>query len=194
MKHNTNSGFKTPQKKTVKVFENWHLVAVVLLIYDLAVFVGAYFAALWLRFDCRFSEIPREYLMAWLKFSPIYAGISTFVFWKLRLYQSIWRFASFTELEKVAFSSVILATVHTVGITVLQQRMPITYYVVGAAIQFLLILLIRFSYRFVLLERSKRAIEVQKSMACRVMLIGAGSAGQMILRDLHGAKEIGNRV
>lgn len=189
MKHNTNNKFKTPPKKTAASFEHWHMVAVVLLVYDLAVFVGAYFLSLWLRFDCRFSEIPHEYLMAWLQFSPIYAGISTFVFWKLRLYQSIWRFASFTELEKVALSSVILATVHAIGITVL-QRMPITYYIVGAGIQFLLILLIRFSYRFVLLERSKREKALQATAARRVMLIGAGAAGQMILRDLHGAKEI----
>ena len=194
MKHNTNSGLKTSQKKTAKLFEHWHIVAVVLVVYDLVVFFGAYFAALWLRFDCHFSQIPSDYLMAWLKFSPLYAGISVIVFWKLRLYQSIWRFASFTELEKVALSSVILGAVHTIGITVLQKRMPITYYVVGAAIQFLLILLIRFSYRFVLLERSKREKALQKSMARRVMLIGAGAAGQMILRDLHGAKEVSNRV
>ena len=194
MKHNIFSSLKIAQNKKSKLVEHWHLVAVVLLAYDLVVFVGAYFAALWLRFDCRFSEIPTEYLMAWLKFSPIYAGISAFVFWKLRLYQSIWRFASFTELEKVTLSSVILAIVHTVGITVLFKRMPITYYVVGTAIQFLMILLIRFSYRFVLLERSKRVKALQKSMVCRVMLIGAGAAGQMILRDLHGAKENSQRV
>ena len=72
--------------------------------------------------------------------------------------------------------------------------MPITYYIVGVAIQFLLILFIRFAYRFVLLERSKRAKELQKTLASRVMLIGAGSAGQMILRDLHGANEVNERV
>ena len=194
MKQNIFRGLKISPPKRAKILEHWHLVAVVLLIYDLAVFVGAYFAALWLRFDCRFSAIPQEYLLAWLKFSPIYAGIGVLVFWKLRLYRSIWRFASFTELEKVALSSVILGTVHTIGITVLYRRMPVTYYIVGAAIQFLLVLLIRFSYRFVLLERSKREKELQKSKACRIMLIGAGAAGQMLLRDLHGAKEISNRV
>ena len=185
---------KTPRKKATKGFEHWHMVAVLLVLYDLAVVVGAYFIALWLRFDCRFSEIPHEFLMAWLKFSPIYAVVSVFVFWKAHLYQSIWRFASFVELEKVAICSAILGLLHPIGISVLFERMPITYYIVGVAIQFLLILFIRFAYRFVLLERSKRAKELQKTLASRVMLIGAGSAGQMILRDLHGANEGNERV
>ena len=185
---------QTPRKKATKGFEHWHMVAVLLVLYDLAVVVGAYFVALWLRFDCRFSEIPHEFLMAWLKFSPIYAVVSVFVFWKAHLYQSIWRFASFVELEKVAICSAILGLLHTIGISVLFERMPITYYIVGVAIQFLLILFIRFAYRFVLLERSKRAKELQKTLASRVLLIGAGSAGQMILRDLHGANEVNERV
>ena len=191
---NDTNNPQTPRKKATKGFEHWHMVAVLLVLYDLAVVVGAYFIALWLRFDCRFSEIPHEFLMAWLKFSPIYAVVSVFVFWKAHLYQSIWRFASFVELEKVAICSAILGLLHTIGISVLFERMPITYYIVGVAIQFLLILFIRFAYRFVLLERSKRAKELQKTLASRVMLIGAGSAGQMILRDLHGANEVNERV
>jgi len=181
-------------KNKTRLFEHWHMVAIALVLYDLAVVTGAYFAALWLRFDCRFSEIPNNYLMSWLKFAPIYAVVSVLVFRKLHLYQSIWRFASFTELEKVAVSSVILGLFHIVGISVLFTRMPITYYIVGIAIQFLLLSLVRFAYRFVMLERSRRTRALQKTMASRVMLIGAGSAGQMILRDLHGAKEVNERV
>ena len=181
-------------KKTERLFEHWQVVALLLILYDLVSVVGAYFVALWLRFDCRFSEIPHEFLMAWLKFSPIYAIVSVLVFWKAHLYQSIWKFASFVELERVAISSGILGLLHAIGISVLFSRMPITYYIVGVAIQFLLILFVRFAYRFVLLERSKRTRAMQKTMACRVMLIGAGSAGQMILRDLHNAKEVNDRV
>lgn len=194
MKDDIFSTPKTPRKKAIRGFEHWHMVAVLLILYDLAVVVGAYFVALWLRFDCSFSEIPHGFLMAWLKFSPIYAIVSVFVFWKAHLYQSIWRFASFVELEKVAICSAILGLLHTIGISVLFERMPITYYIVGVTIQFLLVLFIRFAYRFVLLERSKRAKELQRTLASRVMLIGAGSAGQMILRDLHGANEVNERV
>lgn len=141
---------------------------------------GSYFLALWLRFDCRFNEIPDYYLMSWLKFAPLYAIIGVVVFWALRLYRSIWRFASFVELERIALGSLILGVVPTVLITILCRRMPITYYVFGAAIQFMLVLSVRFAYRFVLLERSRKAKAQQKVSASRVMLIGAGSAGELI--------------
>ena len=193
-KKKTLNNHLTPRSKVVMLLNRWHLADVFLILYDFTVVVGAYFLALWLRFDCHFSEIPENYLMAWLKFSPIYAVISVFVFWRLRLYQSIWRFASFIELEKVTISSLCLGLIHTVGISIFLERMPVTYYVFGIAIQFLLVLCIRFAYRFVLLERSKQARALQNAKASRVMLIGAGSAGQMILRDLRGAKEVNEQV
>ena len=183
-----------PRKGMLGLTEHWHMLNVFLVLYDLAVVTGAYFIALWLRFDCRFTEIPDIYFSAWLKFAPIYAVASILVFWKLHLYQSIWRFASFVELERIALSSVILGVFHTVGISVLFERMPVTYYIVGIAVQFLFTVGIRFAYRFVLLERSKKERLLQDKMASRVMLIGAGAAGRLILRDLHNAKEVNDRV
>jgi len=187
---------KTADKKksTLFSFEHWHMIALFLVVYDLAVIAGSYFLALWLRFDCRYSEIPYDYLLAWLKFTPIYAVASVAVFWKLHLYQSIWRFASFIELKRIAWASMILGVFHTIFISLLFHRMPVSYYIIGISIQFVLVLFIRFAYRFVLLERNKRARFQQKAMASRVMLIGAGAAGQMILRDLHGAKEVNESV
>ena len=95
---------------------------------------------------------------------------------------------------RVIISSGITGVFQIVAITAIFQRMPISYYVFGMFIQFILILAIRFAYRFVLLERSKRERATQKAMASRVMLIGAGAAGQMILRDIHNAKEVNEWV
>lgn len=114
--------------KKKQSIEHWHLVAVFLIIYDLVVGTGSYFVALWLRFDCRFSEIPYEYLVTWLKFAPIYAIVSIVVFWMMHLYQSIWKFASYVELKRIAVSSAILGVFHALFITLLFQRMPISYY------------------------------------------------------------------
>lgn len=182
------------QKKKRKHFAHWHLITIFLLMFDLAAITGSYFLSLWLRFDCDFSAIRPEYLEAWLHFAPIYAIICVVVFWCLRLYQSIWRFASFVELERVVAATLVTGILHAVLITVLFGRMPATYYVVGIAVQFLLMLSVRFAYRFVLLERSKKARMLQKARTSRVMLIGAGSAGQMILRDLHNTQELNERV
>lgn len=190
-----NEQGKAKEQKSAGIhLEHWHLVTVFLVLYDIAAVVGSYFLALWLRFDCHFDEIPEVYFTPWLRFAPFYAIISVLVLWKMRLYKSIWRFASFVELERITIASLLLGVIHTICITVFFRRMPITYYVIGMAIQFMLLLGVRFAYRFVLLERSRKARAIQKAMASRVMLIGAGAAGQLILRDLHNAQEANESV
>ena len=174
--------------------KHWQKIAFLVIIYDLIVANGAYFLALWLRFDCAFSEIPGVYLSAWLGFTPIYCVICFVVFFCFHLYQSMWRFASFNELKRVCMASFLTAILHILGITVLYRRMPISYYLVGAGIQFVFVLAIRFAYRFVILERSKRKKLNQKMMASRVMLIGAGAAGQMILRDMQRTDRINDWI
>ena len=185
---------KTPSNKSngavKRKIEHWQIITVYLMLYDLVAVNLSYFFALWLRFDCQYTEIPSEYFSAWLKFAPIYTVVSIAVLWIFRLYRSIWRFASYDELKRITVGSVLLGILHTVGITVFFHRMPISYYVIGSAMQTALLLLVRFAYRFILLERGKRTRQQQKENASRVMLIGAGAAGQMVLRDLHNAKEI----
>ena len=172
--------------------KHWQKIAIYLVIYDIVAVNIAYAFALWLRFDCQYMAIPENYLTAWMKFIPIYAVFCVIIFQVMRLYKSMWRFASFNELTRVFMSCVITAVFHIVAITLLFERMPISYYFIGAVFQFILVLGIRFSYRFVLLERSRRGKNRQE--ASRVMLIGAGSTGQMLLRDLHGAKEVNEKV
>ena len=172
MKTKTRNGFR---------FQHWQGVAIMLALYDLAVVNASYFLALWFRFDCSFSEISPLYFDAYLKFAPIYSAVCVGMFLLLRLYNSIWRFASLNELRRVITATIITVLLHTVGITLIFQRMPITYYIIGACLQFFLMIAIRFSYRFVLLIRGTRHGEDRKMK--RVMLIGAGDAGQMIMHD-----------
>lgn len=134
--------------------------------------------------------IPSEYLSAYYKFLLIYVVFSIFVFWRMRLYNSIWRFASYSELLRTIVATGITFVFHCIGITVLFGRMPLSYYVFGIMIQFALTLGVRFSYRFVLLERSRQRKSEEIAKAKRVLLIGAGKAGQMILRDIKTAKEL----
>ena len=126
-------------------FEHWKSISLLLVIYDICAVNLAYFIALWLRFDIHFSAIPQEYLSAWVHFIPIYTVVCLGSFWFLRLYRSLWRFASITELWRVILSSVITTVFHVVGITLVFRRMPISYYLVGAMLQFALVLAIRFS-------------------------------------------------
>ena len=166
------------------------IIDLFMMLYDVAAVSLAFFIALWFRFDCKFSEIPRSYLMGWLKFVPSYAVISLAVFQLFHLYRSIWKFASFVELKRIFWATAILGVVHAVGITVLFERMPISYYIIGIAIQLFMITAVRFAYRFVLLERSKS----KRVTADRVMLIGGGCAGQMVLRDLQRSSNLNEMI
>ena len=168
--------------------EHWQKIAIILVIYDVIMVNLSYGFTLLVRFDLRYSSIPGKYLTAWLHFIPIYTLFVLVVFWYLRLYKSIWRFASFSELWRIAASSLITGVFHAVAITLFFERMPMSYYIFGAMLQFLAVVAVRFSYRFLLLIRKKAAVEE------RIMLIGAGTAGQMIMRDLNRAPEINGKV
>lgn len=170
--------------------EHWQIIAILLAIYDTIVVNLSYGITLWLRFDMRYSAIPKDYKMAWLQMIPIYTVFCLATFWILRLYKSIWRFASFSELLRVALSSVITGAFHVVVTLLFFRRMPLTYYIFGTMLQFMAVLGIRFVYRLFLLVRKKNL----DGNAGRIMLIGAGAAGQMILRDLNRAPEINGKV
>ena len=184
------------QKKNglIKKIEHWQWISWGLRIYDFMAIVAAFFLGLWLRFDCRFSMIPDHYLQSYYHFAWIAAIFTIVVFWRLKLYNSLWRFASYTELIRMGMATFISFVFHCVGITIFIERMPLSYYVFGIVIQFAFTLGIRFSYRFILLERGRRAQGVKEARVNRIMLIGAGDAGQMILRDIKSAKETSDRV
>ena len=168
--------------------EHWRVISLGLIIYDAVMITLSFFLALWFRFDCRISKIPLEFIIPYLKFIPIYVVFAIAVFWRLRLYNSIWRFASYSEFVRSVIATVITFIFHCFVITVFYHRMPISYYAFGIAFQFTFILGIRFSYRFVLMERDRRRMEMERKKAKRVMLIGAGGAGQVLLKDILHSK------
>ena len=172
---------------------HWQLINLGLMLYDVFAVNVAFFLALWLRFDCSIMTMMEEYFRyveAYIKFAPIYTVISILVFWWMRLYKSIWRFASYTELLRVGMATAVTGIIQTVGITVIFRRMPISYYVFGIVLQFFAVLGIRFSYRLILKVRSLQERKTHEASATNVMIIGAGKAGQTILRELHTSQEL----
>ena len=172
--------------------EHWQFISLCLTVYDAVAIAFSYLFALLLRFDFQFSQIPEEYYIGYRKFMPFYIIICLILFRIMRLYRSIWRFASIRELENVFFATLFTVPLNVILTILFVQRMPVSYYIIGGILQFGMILAIRFSYRFVLLERSIRT--KKEADATHIMLIGAGQAGQMILRDIHRQKETKERV
>ncbi len=174
----------------IRKIQHWQIVAVALAVYDAIVLNISYFIALWLRFDCSVSSIPQDYLKPYLYFTLIYMVVGLVVYWRCGLYSAMWRFASFMEMERVALGTGISFLVHVIGIsisvTIISDefiRMPWSYYFVGFMMQFLFTMGARFSYRFFLLVKEHR--NTNSGDFHPVMLIGAGSAGRAIIREMN---------
>ena len=179
-------------KKGSEKFEHWKLISLYLVIYDIFAVNVSYLAALFFRFDMHISSIPPEYMHAFIKFAPIYTIFSLFVFHILRLYNSLWQFASFDELNRIIISSIFTTLFQVSFMTILMMRMPISYYVFGAFLQFAMIVGIRFSYRYINLERNRRYNN--QAAIHNVMIIGAGAAGKTILREMRNSQGMSGKA
>ena len=181
---------KKPFKRWLGHFEHWQIIAVFLAIYDFIAVCASYFIALLLRFDGTYSAIEKKYIVAYNQFILPAAAVSIIIFIFFRMYSGMWRYASFSELVRTILGSLTSSILHTVLITILLCRMCLSYYLIGAGLQIILLVGIRFSYRFIqILKKRHEPVEGK-----RVMLIGAGNSGQLILRDISRATEIKDKV
>lgn len=178
-------------KGSKRKIEHWQVVRLLLMVYDFIAVIVSFGIALWLRFDCKVTSVEPQYLTNYTKTIIIYALFCLVVFWFLRLYKSIWRFASYSELMRVILATVVTGVIYTGSLLVFNLHMPVSYYVIGITVQFIATLGIRFFYRFVLLLRGRTNNEVQKK---NVMIVGAGSAGQMLFRDIKHSMETNETV
>lgn len=120
-------------ENTVQVWKNkkikhWMLIAFFLCFYDIVAVNLSYIFGLFIRFDLTFSAIPKEYMLAYVKFAPIYTAFCVVVFFVFKLYNSLWRFVSIGELSRIFLASIVTTIFQTVGITLLFMRMPVAYY------------------------------------------------------------------
>ena len=187
---------KTEKNRSRFNLEHWQKISVLMMIYDALAVNAAFYIALWLRYDCKFFDIPYFYLEALRIMAPFYALLCVAVFLFFRLYNTIWRFAGLNELMLIAKATVVTLLIQIIGMSIISlamgareymPRMPITYYVIGIILQFIAVTGIRFSFRIFLSVKNRRSSTGSRSGGKgvkNVMLIGAGAAGQMILRDL----------
>ena len=172
--------------------EHWHLMAICLMICDVISVCLSYFLALWVRYDCVYSNIPKYNRVAFSLFILPYALVAILLFWKFRMYRGMWRYASQNELINTFCGSITASLLHTIAITLIFDRFPLSYYLWGAGTQFVLLLIPRFTYR--LLLYFKVAAYKNAGIVDRVMLIGAGQAAQMILRDINNNRKLHDKV
>ena len=148
--------------------------------------------ALLSRFDFSFTAIKAEpFFNDLLLYGSILSGCTIAVFVPLKLYNSLWEFAGLEELVHIALSVVIIALLEMVAVgydlLVLPRSFPLLHGLFLAAFT----LVSRFSYR--LIRNILRSLRENKNSK-NTMLIGAGEAGALVLREFQKSVQSHNRV
>ena len=171
----------------------WINKAFLLAFADILIIMGSYLAALLLRFDFKFTTIPPEYLQGYLWSMPYFVSITIVVFYICRLYHSIWRLASVAELRMILTAYLILLVAYVAGMLFMDMKMPRSYYFMGYLISFCLTTAVRFSYRMIRFYTNRESTASEKK-ADRVMVIGAGAAGQALIKEMINSKKMHTQV
>ncbi len=164
--------------------KSWWTAALLLLACDVLSVAASHYLALAIRFEA--LAVPAAYLRGYLLTLKAFTPLCVLVYLVFRLYSSIWRFASYHELVQCVGAAALSVPLHWLILTAGGCRMPLSYLVFGAVFQLGGLMASRFASRLYYLELSNWT-KRHGSPGRRVhngMLIGAGSAGQLILRDL----------
>lgn len=162
----------------------WIHKALLLMLADITAILFSYFAALFMRFDFMFSRISEVYLAGYLWSMPFWITATLVTFYGCRLYHSVWRLASMAEFRRILTAYLILIAVYPAGAVFMQLHMPRSYYLMGYIISFCLTTGIRFSWRMIRYYANRQERSSHGEVTDRVMLIGAGRAGQTLIREL----------
>ncbi len=180
-------------KQSIKtsIGKKWIRNALIVMLTDIIVMYVVYFLALLLRFDFSFRVIPPVYLNGYLKLLPLWCAITVTVFYFTRLYHSIWRFVSMEEAILLIKAYLIITPLLILSSLLLKMRMPISFYMIGIVGSAVGHAVTRFGYRLIKQVNNDMGsgIKEKDSNADRVMIIGGGDAGSVLVKELqHSTK------
>ena len=176
-----------------KVHPQWLERAIILAVADFMFTLIAFFLALWIRHDLRYSTIPQEFLDTYIRLAPQWAVVTIGVLYLFRLYHSIWSMASVPEMYRMIKAYTLLILIFLIYVYATDVYMPRSFYVIGTMLNFMFSVILRFSYRLVRFK-VQDANRDQAKKKSRIMVIGAGAAGQSLIRELHTTDKIRSSV
>lgn len=151
-----------------------------MMICDAVIAIIGALLALALRFDI--THIGTKYLATILMMSPIYIAITIAVLWISKLYNRVWSFVSTKEVIDILRSTLIIEALILAAHVLTSQEMPRSFY----PLQFLamtgMLLVMRF---YALIVRSLKGTFTRENIDRRIMLVGAGSAADVVIKELH---------
>jgi FlaA1/EpsC-like NDP-sugar epimerase len=150
----------------------------VIFVHDLIMVPVAWLASYWLRFNL--SAVPPEYFSRAVDAIPMVMVIQALAFYLFGMYRGVWRFASLPDLIRI-LKAVGTGAVLTFGLFFLMYRMAEIPRSIVLLYPLLLLIFLagpRFLYRW---SKDKR---LTLSTGRRVLIVGAGRAGDLLVRDL----------
>ncbi len=154
---------------------------IVLVILDIMTVCIASIVPLWFRFELNYRDIPEVYLSsAWNMMVPNVV-MTLVVFYIFKLYHSLWAFAGTAEVQNILAGCGLSAILDFAGMRVLQYPIPRSYYFTYALVLTGLTTGTRFSYRIL---RGMRHKAQNRKNGTRVMIIGAGDAGNTVIKEI----------
>jgi len=146
--------------------------------HDLIMVPVAWLGSYWVRFNL--SVIPEDYLARAVQVLPLVIGVQAIAFYMFGMYRGVWRFASLPDLVRI-MKAVALGTIVITVILSLLYRLQYTPRSMVLLYPLLLMILLsgpRFLYRW------SRDHKLNLKTGKRVLIVGAGQAGEMLVRDL----------
>lgn len=155
-----------------------------LIIYDIISIIFASYIAVLIRYEFHLGQVPDYFLEPITRFLPVNIILTLCMFYLFRMYHSLWAFAGETELQNLVMSCVCSAVLNGIGLQFFktsQQPVPKSYYFLYMFVLISMIFVSRFSYRFL---RSQKHKQQNKKNGISVMVIGAGEAANVIIKEI----------
>ena len=164
--------------------------------YDVLAVIVSSAVGLLLRFDLSYYELLHTvggYVWQenlW-KYLPVNIIITIVIFWLFHLYSSLWTYAGIPEMTATVTACLITSALQAVGMHLLNLHMPRSYFFLYAIVLNMLVLISRFAYRLFRTFVQKRT---ERAKSINVMVIGAGEAGNSIIREMNSSRFIQKSV
>ena len=147
------------------------------------------YLSLIMRFDVGIVSIEPQYISNYVESMLPYTIMSLIIFWLFRLYHSLWQYASIAEVYRIAEACIIVEVVHFLSNKIMGNMLPRSCYFNAAIYLIIAICASRFMYRMIRTVLNKyRNIKTSNN----VMIIGAGEATNVIMREIQNSSYLAN--
>lgn len=173
-------------------FERFRII-VVLLLLDAVSIAVSFLASMWIKFDFQINIVPDEYVNEFMQLIWIWIPICLVVFGVLKLYNNILTFASTDILFRVFIAYAVMIAVLSGAYYFDVITLPISYYIIGIFLSFICTVGIHFGRR-ILRELSNYFTKNNNTNSEKIMIIGAGVSGKIVIRELKESNKINSKV